>query len=435
MLEHGAVFAGYTVERLLGRGGMGAVYLARHPRLPRWTALKLLDREMFYNAEIRARFEREAELVARLDHPNIVGVYDRGVQGEQLWISMRYIDGSDAASIDRAAMPPWRAVRIVGETAKALDFAHARGVLHRDVKPANILLEPGEAGADERVYLSDFGIARPQEDSAALTRTGTFTATLAFASPEQLSGARLDHRSDQYSLACSLFRLVTGGLPFPADNPVGIISGHLHDPPPSASGRHSDVPVALDGVLARAMAKQPRDRFDSCAEFAEAARRALTAPSQAHAVLPAPHSPVLDRQGGSATRVPPAPAARMPFADPGSLPSAARYSETLPMGPGHSETLAGAYIPPGSPPSRPPAGVIMAVAAAVSVLLVVIVLVLTRDQSTPSPPSPQTSIPQSGPAAVTAPPSVVPSSGVAPTDGPGNGDKGKDKGKDKDKDK
>ncbi|WP_040798035.1 serine/threonine-protein kinase, partial [Nocardia higoensis] len=291
MLERGAVFAGYTVERLLGRGGMGAVYLARHPRLPRWTALKLLNREMFHNAEIRARFEREAELVARLDHPNIVGVYDRGVEGEQLWISMRFIDGVDAASIDLAALPPWRAGRIVGETAKALDFAHARGVLHRDVKPANILLEPGEAGADERVYLTDFGIARPREESAGLTRTGTFTATLAFAAPEQLSGARLDHRSDQYSLACTLFRLLTGTLPFPADNPVAIIAGHLHDPPPSASRRRSGVPAALDGVLARAMAKQPGDRFDSCVEFAEAARRALTAPVPNRSAAPAAHSP------------------------------------------------------------------------------------------------------------------------------------------------
>ncbi|MFD6163060.1 serine/threonine-protein kinase [Nocardia sp. NPDC060256] len=191
MLE---VFAGYTIERLLGRGGMGSVYLARHPRLPRLTALKLLNPEVFHDKEIRTRFEREADLVARLDHPNIVTVFDRGVEDERLWISMQYIDGTDAAAVDAWSLPPQRAVQIIGETAKALDFAHSRGVLHRDVKPANILLE-GTGGAGERVFLTDFGIARFRDETGRLTQTGTFTATLAYASPEQLSGALLDHRA------------------------------------------------------------------------------------------------------------------------------------------------------------------------------------------------------------------------------------------------
>ncbi|MFB8278560.1 protein kinase domain-containing protein [Nocardia colli] len=279
MLRTGEIFAGYTIERLLGRGGMGSVYLARHPRLPRLTAMKLLNPEVFHDNQIRTRFEREADLVARLDHPNIVTVFDRGVEDEQLWISMQYIDGTDAAAVDAWALAPQRAVQIIGETAKALDFAHSRGVLHRDVKPANILLE-GTGGAAERVFLTDFGIARFRDETGRLTQTGTFTATLAYASPEQLSGAILDHRSDQYSLACTLFRLLTGTVPFEATNPVAVIQGHLQAPPPPVSRLRPGLPVALDAVLAKAMAKRADDRFDSCAEFAGAAWHALTAPPQ-----------------------------------------------------------------------------------------------------------------------------------------------------------
>ncbi|APE36610.1 hypothetical protein BOX37_24815 [Nocardia mangyaensis] len=280
MIDEGGVFAGYTIERLLGRGGMGSVYLARHPRLPRRTAMKLLNRELFFDTEIRARFEREADLVARLEHPNIVTVYDRGVDNDQLWISMRYIDGSDASSLP-APVEPARAVRIVAETGAALDFAHSRGVLHRDVKPANILIEPVEGG--ERVYLTDFGIARLHDDrSAKLTQTGTFTATLAFASPEQLSGVALDGRADQYSLACTLYRLLTGTTPFEAPNPVAVIQGHLQQAPPRASTARPGLPAALDAVLARAMAKHPQDRFGSCAEFAAAAAHALTDSAPPH---------------------------------------------------------------------------------------------------------------------------------------------------------
>ncbi len=274
MLDDGSVFAGYTIERLLGRGGMGSVYLARHPRLPRRTAMKLLNRELFGDNEIRARFEREADLVAQLDHPNIVTVYDRGVENDQLWISMRYIDGADASSL-QSPVDPARAVRIVAETAAALDFAHSRGVLHRDVKPANILLEPVDA--TERVYLTDFGIARLHNDNAAkLTQTGTFTATLAFASPEQLSGIALDGRADQYSLACTLFRLLTGTTPFDATNPVAVIQGHLQQPPPRASALQSGITPVLDAVIARGMAKRPEERFATCAEFAAAATHALS---------------------------------------------------------------------------------------------------------------------------------------------------------------
>ncbi|GEM33185.1 hypothetical protein NN3_41920 [Nocardia neocaledoniensis NBRC 108232] len=341
MIDESGVFAGYTIERLLGRGGMGSVYLARHPRLPRRTAMKLLNRELFFDTEIRARFEREADLVAQLEHPNIVTVYDRGVEDEQLWISMRYIDGSDAASLP----PPVdaaRAVRIVAETAAALDFAHSRGVLHRDVKPANILLEPVDGG--ERVYLTDFGIARLHDDKAAkLTQTGTFTATLAFASPEQLSGIALDGRADQYSLACTLFRLLTGATPFEAGNPVAVIQGHLQQPPPRASALRPGLPPALDAVIARGMAKRPAERFPTCAEFAAAAARALANPAAAQPFPPS--SPTAAYQYTPASGYP---LAGTPFTGPDPRTPNPAHANASPSTPGMPQAVWG-----GAQPSSP----------------------------------------------------------------------------------
>ncbi|WP_405485500.1 serine/threonine protein kinase [Nocardia sp. NBC_00511] len=279
MLSNGDVFAEYVIERQLGRGGMGSVYLAKHPRLPRMTALKLLNREMVFDKEIRARFEREADLVAQLDHHNIVTVYDRGLADGQLWISMQFVDGVDAAGVNPQTLPPERAVQIVAETADALDYAHRNGVLHRDVKPANILLARSTGGKGERVYLTDFGIARLRDDSGHLTQTGTFTATLAYASPEQLTGSALDGSSDQYSLACTLFWLLTGTGPFSATNPAAVIQGHLQNPPPLLSTARPGLPPSLDQVMAKAMAKRPEDRFATCSDFAAAAKRALANPS------------------------------------------------------------------------------------------------------------------------------------------------------------
>ncbi len=293
MVDNGEIFAGYLIERLLGRGGMGSVYLVKHPRLPRRSALKLLNREMVSDHEIRARFEREADLVAQLDHPNIVTVFDRGLEDGQLWIEMQYIDGIDAASVEPTRLPPERAVQIIGEVAEALDYAHGNRVLHRDVKPANILLARSTGGKGERVYLTDFGIARLRDDGGHLTQTGTFTATLAYASPEQLTGAALDGRSDQYSLACSLFWLFTGAGPFAASNPAAVIRGHLQQTPPTLSSVRPGLPPALDAVLVKAMSKRPEDRFGTCVEFAVSARRALAVPSS-------PHMPVAPRYTGGA---------------------------------------------------------------------------------------------------------------------------------------
>lgn len=295
MLQIGETFAGYEIKRVLGKGGMGTVYLAKHPRLPRLTALKLLARELYTDTEIRGRFEREADLVAQLDHPNIVTVYDRGAEDDQLWISMQFISGSDAAAVDVDVLAPARAVQIIAEVGAALDFAHANGVLHRDVKPANILLAKAPIGHPERVLLTDFGIAGVRDSDTTLASGDTITATLAYAAPEQLGGHTLDHRADQYSLACTLYWLLTGSAPFPHSNPAKVMHDHLYSPPPSARATRPALPPRLDAVLAKAMAKNPLDRFASCAEFAAAARQSLsevrppTAPPQPHAPYRYPH--------------------------------------------------------------------------------------------------------------------------------------------------
>ncbi|TLF70148.1 hypothetical protein FEK33_07935 [Nocardia asteroides NBRC 15531] len=278
MMRRGDVFAGFVVERELGRGGMGAVYAARDRRLPRLTALKLMHRDLFADHEIRTRFEREADLVAQLDHPNIITVYDRGLDEERLWIAMQFVDGVDAAAVPTAQLGTDRVAQILAQTASALDYAHRQGVLHRDVKPANILLSRTAgvgAGFDERVVLTDFGIAKLLDDTGGLTRTGQFTATIAYASPEQLSSAPLDHRGDQYSLACTVFRLLTGTGPFDAPNPATVMLGHLNAVPPRASTHRAALPPAVDAVLAKAMAKDPARRFASCSDFAAAFAEAV----------------------------------------------------------------------------------------------------------------------------------------------------------------
>ncbi|MGW4126207.1 protein kinase domain-containing protein [Nocardia sp. NPDC004711] len=294
MLSPGENFAGYVIERELGRGGMGAVYLARHPRLPRWIALKVLNSEYHGDTVTHTRFEREADLAARLNHPGVVTVYDRGVEHGRLWIAMQYVDGTEAEAV--TDMSPERAVEIVTATADALDYAHRVGVLHRDVKPANILLARETREQQAGVLLTDFGIARLQEDTGRLTGSGSVMATLAYAAPEQLQNHPVDHRSDQYSLACTLFRLLTGVPLFPAADLGAIVKSHLYDRPPSVASLRPGLPTALDPVLARALAKNPEERYPSCSEFAAAAQRALTAgvaagPGQAPTRARGPETP------------------------------------------------------------------------------------------------------------------------------------------------
>lgn len=234
-LANGDVFAGFQILRSLGVGGMGEVYLVAHPRLPRQEALKILPPQMSADPEFRARFNREAELVAGLYNPHIVGIHDRGDYNGQLWISMDYIDGPDAGRLLREhyphGMPPWEVADIVSDVADALDYAHARGLLHRDVKPPNILLTNPERGR-RRIVLADFGIARDVGQTHGLTATNVTVGTVNYASPEQLTGTRLDGRADQYSLAATAYHLLSGAPMFGSSNAAVVIGQHLNAPPP-----------------------------------------------------------------------------------------------------------------------------------------------------------------------------------------------------------
>ncbi|MFV0493804.1 serine/threonine-protein kinase [Mycobacterium sp.] len=268
----GDVFAGYVIERLLGTGGMGEVYLAQHPRLPRHDALKILSLPATDDAEFRARFNREAELAATLWHPHIVSVLDRGEFKGRLWISMEYVQGTDAGQLVRKQHPgglPERDVaEIVAAVADALDFGHERRLLHRDVKPENILVADAEDDR-RRVLLTDFGIARRIDDVSNLTEVNVAVGTISYVAPEQLLGKPLDGRADQYGLAATTFFLLTGAPPFQDSNRAVVVSHHLSTTPPRISQRRPEL-VHLDTVLAKALAKDPGQRYRSCVEFAEA---------------------------------------------------------------------------------------------------------------------------------------------------------------------
>jgi serine/threonine protein kinase, bacterial len=276
-LMSGAIFAEYTILRLLGSGGMGEVYLAQHPRLPRRDALKILPSDVSADREFRERFNREADLAAELFHPNIVGVHDRGEFDEQLWISMDYIEGTDAAQLMRerypAGMPADEVLSIVTAVAGALDYAHQHHLLHRDVKPANILLTNPTDG-ERRIFLSDFGIARQVGEVSGLTATNLTVATLPYAAPEQLKGADIDSRADQYALAATAIHLLSGAPPYQDSNPVAVISQHLTAAPPKLSDRRPEL-ARLNHVLSKALAKDPAERFSRCREFATALRQQL----------------------------------------------------------------------------------------------------------------------------------------------------------------
>ena len=280
MLGAGSLVAGYRIERVLGVGGMGAVYLAANPTLPRLDALKVLSPELSRDPDFRARFTREADVAAALQHPQVVAVYNRGQTDDgQLWIAMQYVDGTDAdAALRAGTMTPQRAVHIITEVAKALDFAHARHVVHRDVKPANFLLA-GPVGDHEQVLLGDFGIARALDD-VGLTATNSVMATVAYAAPEVLSGLQFDGRADIYSLGCTLFRLLTGKTPFSgANGAAAVLLAHLQRPPPRVTELVPALPAALDHVIATAMAKDPGARFPSASALAHAAAAALRDPT------------------------------------------------------------------------------------------------------------------------------------------------------------
>jgi serine/threonine protein kinase len=268
-LDGSAVVAGYRILEPLGRGGSSVVYRAEHVQLGRVAALKLLTPALG-ESERQERFLRESRLAASLDHPNIVPVYDAGEEDGRLYIAMACIEGSDlkALLVQEGTLPLRRALRIVAQVASALDAAHGRGLVHRDVKPENILVGP-----DDRAYLSDFGVVK---EAAAIgtTRTGSFIGTIEYCAPEQIEGRDVDPRADVYALACVLYECLVGTPPFHRSSEIAILNAHLHAAPPKLTKAAPDLPEGLEPVLAKALSKSPLDRYPSCGDLVAAARTA-----------------------------------------------------------------------------------------------------------------------------------------------------------------
>jgi serine/threonine protein kinase len=272
-LAPGSTLASFTIEGVIGRGGMGVVYLATQKSLKRKVALKVLSSALGQDASYRERFLRECELVAKLEHPHIVPIYDAGDEGGLLYMAMRYIEGKDLRALisERGHLSSASALKIVEEVASALDAAHSLGVIHRDVKPANILIQ----GRDEEAYLTDFGVAKSLS-SGGLTRTGTFLGTVDYCAPEQISGKPIDQRVDVYSLGGVLYHCLAGQPPYIRETEAAVINAHVSERPPAISGIRPDLPASLDGVIATAMAKEREVRYGSASELASALRAALS---------------------------------------------------------------------------------------------------------------------------------------------------------------
>ncbi|MGA9160250.1 MAG: BTAD domain-containing putative transcriptional regulator [Actinomycetota bacterium] len=282
-LEPGTSFAGYRIEAVLGRGGMSVVYLAEHLALGRKVALKLLAPQLAEDDRFRERFVRESRVAAGMEHPNIVPIYEAGEAEGSLFIAMRYVPGTDLGKLIRreGVLDAERALWIVRETASALDAAHSRGLVHRDVKPGNILVVP-EEGSEGRdlVYLSDFGLTKRLEGGpSGLTQTGQFVGTVDYVAPEQIEGKRVDARADVYALACVLFECLTGKVPYERETQVAALYAHLGEKPPRLTASRPDFPAAIDEVVATALSKSPDGRYVSCGRFTTAARDALGPPA------------------------------------------------------------------------------------------------------------------------------------------------------------
>ncbi len=275
-LSDGDEFAGYRIEQRLGRGGMGILYLALEPGLERRVALKLIAPEAASDDVFARRFAEESRIAAAIEHPNVVPIYAAGGEEGVPWIAMRYVAGSDLGRrlAREGGFDPRQAAELIAQIGNGLDAIHAAGLVHRDVKPANVLLS-GEPGA-EHAYITDFGVARNVATESGLTQTGRFVGTLDYVAPEQISGGPVDARVDVYALGCLLFKLLTGEVPFPREGEPARLYAHLHDPPPAPSLYVQEVPMALDDVVIRAMSKDADDRYPSAGDLGRAARAALS---------------------------------------------------------------------------------------------------------------------------------------------------------------
>jgi serine/threonine-protein kinase len=336
-VDVGSVLGDYRIDNIVGQGGMGVVFRATQLGLERAVALKVIAGDLADNLDFRQRFAAEAQLAASIDHPNVVPIYESGEVEGVLYIAMRYVEGTDLRALVDAEgrLTAERAVRLTWQVAAALDAAHRRGLVHRDVKPSNVLIA---REGDEHAYLTDFGLTKHAGSASGFTRTGLFVGTPDYAAPEQIRGEHLDARADVYALGCLLFHALTGRTPFPRDSELGRMYAHLNEPAPAASPLAPDVPPALDGVIGTAMAKDPAERYASAGDLARAAWAA-----QAGEATPTPVGSVAT--GDAAARPPrvqdtPAPrttsATQAPSPPPPAsvTPSAARSGSQAPAPPG-----------------------------------------------------------------------------------------------------
>ncbi|GAA4384813.1 serine/threonine-protein kinase [Tsukamurella soli] len=381
-LAPGTDVSGYRVVRLLGSGGMGEVYLVEHPRLPRRDALKLLSRRVSGDAEFRERLVGESDILARLHHRNIIRVYDRGEFDGRLWITMEYIDGVDVgALLTNGPLRVDQVIAVADGVAAALDYAWTRHrVVHRDVKPANILVSLGADGAVEEVSLADFGIARAAgvaADGAGAPGTvgsgssgsgsGVTAGTFAYLAPEVFDDHVTDVRTDEYALACTVFEMLTGRRLFTSRTAAALMRDHLLAPPPSVSAVSRLVPPTVDVVLARALAKRPEQRYPTCAQFSADLRAALrTGPAP---TLPAPPHPAHPTAGAGVAPAWPS-SAQVPQVQPfAARPAAPQYqappAQQHPAPSGRQQA------------SRLPAlAISVAVAASIAVIALIVVLLV-----------------------------------------------------------
>ncbi len=268
----GRDIAGYRIEEVIGRGGMGVVYRAEHLRLGRKVALKVVAPQSAREEKFRDRFLRESRTAGTLDHPNVVPMYDAGEDDGLLYIAMRFVDGVDLATLigREGPLDPARTARIVAQVASALDAAHEAGLVHRDLKPSNVLLPARGAGRGEHAYLGDFGLTKRVLSESGVTGSSAFLGTIAYVAPVQIEGKAVDARADQYSLACLTYECLTGHKPFERETDIATLYAHIRDPFPSVSEAvPAGIGPALDAVLSRGAAKQPADRYASCGEMAD----------------------------------------------------------------------------------------------------------------------------------------------------------------------
>ena len=325
----GSRIAGYRLEERIGQGGMAVVFRARDEGLGRLVALKILAPTLAGDAAFQRRFISESRAAAAIDDPHIVPVFAAGEADGVLFIAMRYVAGGDAHSLlDREGpLPPGRVAAIISPVASALDAAHGAGLLHRDVKPSNMLMDV-LPGRPDHVYLSDFGLSKAVASTSGMTRAGEVMGTLDYMAPEQIAGQPVDGRTDQYALACSAFELLTGAPPFRRDEPTAVMYAHLSESPPRLTSRRPGLPQAANGVLSTALAKAPGDRYASCGQFADALRDAFGFPrydSGPAVMAEATHPPTEIARPAPRVADPPTtltsiPAARNAFTDPGQPP-------------------------------------------------------------------------------------------------------------------